>query len=186
MNDMEKNNMKSAAVYISGPHDIDSLEPALQDHARECGYEPVEVYRDDPDVQGHPQLDRMLEEASERGVMAIVVNSLGDLARFPGQLVKVLGRLMELGVGLIAMEEGIDTTTIDTGVLLRVVKAVVDMQHRTMLSTVTQRRSNKAGRPETEVDVEEARRLRAAGLSFGQISSILKAPKGTIHSRLKK
>ncbi|MFH1434946.1 MAG: recombinase family protein [Pseudomonadota bacterium] len=148
------------------------------------GFQQIVVYRDSDDAQSHPQLDRLLQMAAERKIALIVVNTIGDLARAPGQLVEVLGRLMELGVGLISRQEGIDTT-IDAAVLTKVVTAVVEMRRGAMLSMVTTRRKGQPGRPETEVDVEEARRLRAEGLSYGQIAAVLKVPKGTVHGRLK-
>lgn len=178
--------MKSVAVYLSGPRDDGALESLLKGHAIQLGLEVVEVYRDDGVENGHPQLDRMLKEAGEREFAVIVVNGISDLARFPGQLIEVLGRLMELGVGLISRQEELDTTTIEPGAILKVITAVVDMQRRAVLSTVTKRRKDQSGRPTREVDTDEARWLRDQGLSFGQLSELTGIPKGTLHGKLKR
>ena len=172
--------MKFAAIYLSGLRDDGSMESALLNHARLCGFEPVEVYRDSDDAQGHPQLDRMLQDAGEREIVAVVTGSLEHLAQSPGQLVEVLGKLMERGLGLIAKKEGLDTTTHDAGVILKVITAVVELQRRAVLSTATPGRQNRPGRPRLELDFNEVKRLHANGLSVGQLAKHFKCGKTSI------
>src|SRR5262245_32878867 len=108
--------MTKLALYARVPTEAQHAEAqlhALREYARRRGVEAVEYV--DIGVSGRrasrPQLDEMMTACRRREVAAVVVVRLDRLARSLAHLATLGEDLRALGVELISLTEGLDTTT---------------------------------------------------------------------------
>ena len=136
-----------------------------------------------------PQLDAMLTACRRREVEAVVVVRLDRLARSLAHLAALGEELRSLGVELISLTEGLDTTT-PTGRALFGMCGVfsqleVDLlRERTRAGLRAARlRGRILGRPRVldAVQVARAKRLAASGASVRKIAELLGCARATAH-----
>jgi DNA invertase Pin-like site-specific DNA recombinase len=135
-----------------------------------------------------PALDRMMKDARERRIDCIIVWKLDRIGRSLKNFVAIAQELESLDVRLIAVTQGIDTDKQSpTGrLLMHILGAVAEferslIQERVVAGISVARSQGKTlGRPRRVFRRDEAREMRAAGVSWAEISQQLGVPVGTV------
>lgn len=190
--------MKRLALYArvsTGGQDAEIQSHDLRAYAERRGVE-FELYVDQA-VSGRkdrrPGLDRLLDDARRRRVDAVVVTKLDRLARSVRHLTELAATFEGLGVDLVVLDQGIDTSTPGGRLLFHVLAAVgefeVDLiRERTRAGVAAARRKGRhPGRPRT-LDAEGVRRvkrLQASKNSIRRIAQVLGVGRGTVERALK-
>ena len=137
-----------------------------------------------------PALDQLLAAAKRREVDAIAVVKLDRLARSVRHLTQLAGELEALGVDLIVLDQGLDTSTPAGRLLFHMIGAIAEFEadlirERTLAGLAAARRSGaKLGRPLVTDRRTRARilRLRRSGRSLREIAKVVGVSVGTVHS----
>ncbi len=168
---------------------------ALHGYAEARRLEIVEEYIDHG-VSGskdrRPALDEMLAKAKRRAFDAIAVVKLDRLARSTRHLTQLAGELEALGVDLIVVDQGIDTSTPAGRLLFNVLAAIGEFELDLIRERVeagvksAKRRGVRFGRPRLLDDQQRARirRLRASGSSLRSIARLMGVSKSLVAKEL--
>lgn len=146
------------ALYARVSTSDQSVEPqldALRGYAVARGAEALEYI--DAGVSGakdrRPALDRLMADARRRRFDVLVVVKLDRLARSVRHLTRLAGDLEALGVGLVVLDQAIDTTTPSGRFLFHTLSAVAELERdlireRTRAGVAAaKRRGKRLGRP---------------------------------------
>ena len=168
---------------------------ALHGYAEARRLEIVEEYIDHG-ISGskdrRPALDEMLAKAKRRAFDAIAVVKLDRLARSTRHLTQLAGELEALGVDLIVVDQGIDTSTPAGRLLFNVLAAIGEFELDLIRERVeagvksAKRRGVRFGRPRLLDDQQRARirRLRASGSSLRSIARLMGVSKSLVAKEL--
>jgi DNA invertase Pin-like site-specific DNA recombinase len=186
-----------AALYIRTPggaavsdrrapgvnHNSQEQGAGLRRHLAERGWDVVAVYNDHAisNRVRWPQFDALRADARSGEFDAVVINHLGQITRTVPDLLEMLDEFDSLGIGLVAVEDDIDTTeaaTRDTicklvAALLRAERMVRSERSSAALAGArsTGTRSGRTlGRPRLQIDRDRIRALRDQGRSYNQIA----------------
>jgi DNA invertase Pin-like site-specific DNA recombinase len=158
----------------------------------------LEVARVDVDhgVSGgrdrRPALDALLAACRRREVDALAVVKLDRLARSVRHLTALGAELEALGVDLVVLDQGLDTSTPAGRLLFNVLGAIGEFEldlirDRTRAGVeAARRRGKRIGRPPAldRDQLARARRMRDAGRSFSEVAEVLGVGRSTIHRAL--
>ncbi len=163
----------------------------LRDYA-ERRSEPAEEFVDHG-VSGRkdqrPALDLILAAARRRELGTIVVTKLDRLARSVRHLTNLVAEFEALGVDLVVIDQGIDTST-PTGKLLFHVLAAIGEFERDLIVDRTKagmaaarRRGRLPGRPRAldRGQIDRALRLASSGNTVREIAAVLGCSRATAH-----
>ena len=134
-----------------------------------------------------PELQKMLDYVREGE--AIVITKLDRLGRSVADLANISKQLDEKGVGLIVIDQGIDTTTPHGKLMFHMIAAVAEfelsLRYERQMEGIAdaQRKGVKFGRKKT-LDRERIHQLRESGLSMAKIAAELSFSKGAVHKVL--
>ena len=134
-----------------------------------------------------PELQKMLDYVREGE--AIVVTKLDRLGRSVADLANISKTLEDKGVGLIVIDQGIDTTTPHGKLMFHMIAAVAEfelsLRYERQMEGIAdaQRKGVKFGRKKT-LDRERIHQLRESGLSMAKIAAELSCSKGAVHKVL--
>jgi DNA invertase Pin-like site-specific DNA recombinase len=156
---MEERTMPRLALYARVSTLDQKTAPqldALRAYATARGFEVVEEYVDHG-VSGaksrRPALDQLLADARRRRFDAVACVKLDRLARSVRHLTEMAGEFDALGVGLIVLDQAIDTTTPAGRLLFHVLGSIAEFE-RDLISERTRagmaaarRRGARFGRP---------------------------------------
>ncbi len=140
-----------------------------------------------------PALDELVAAARKREIDALAVVKLDRLARSVRHLTELGSELEALGVDLIVIDQGIDTTTPAGRLLFNVLGSIAEFERdlireRTLAGLCAARkRGSRIGRP-TVLDGEKiarAHRLREAGKSTRYIGQVLGVGETTVRRALR-
>ena len=139
-----------------------------------------------------PALDRLLAAARKRQIDALAIVKLDRLARSVRHLTELGAELETLGVDLIVIDQGIDTTTPAGRLLFNVLGSIAEFERdlireRTLAGVAAARkRGATIGRPSAmdEEALARARRMRDSGKSLRQIGEMLGVGVATVHRSL--
>ena len=166
---------------------------ALRRYAEARGLEARECI--DAAVSGaktsRPAFDEMMRAARRRDIDGIVVQKLDRLGRNLRHLLNILGELEALGVQLVALDDGLDTTT-PVGRLFFQIRASFAEYERALIVERTQAGLDRARREGRLVGrraidgeaVARVRRMRAAGRSLRQIAGVLNTSEASVRRAL--
>jgi DNA invertase Pin-like site-specific DNA recombinase len=184
---------KRAAIYVRVSTSDQHLEPQLDPlraHAAARGWA-VQEFRDHG-VSGakdrRPALDELMRAVRRREVDVVVVAKLDRLARSVRHLVELAGEFDALGVGLVVLDQAIDTTTPAGRFLFHSLAAVAELERDLIRERVVagmraaKRRGAAIGRPKA-LDANRAdlvRRRRAAGASLSMLASEFGVGRATV------
>ena len=141
--------------------------------------------------ESRPALDELMQDARRGHFDAVWCWRFDRFARSLRHLVTALEEFQALGIGWISHQENIDTTTPSGRVLFAVIGAMAEFERdiaRERINAGLRRareRGVQLGRRRVEIDVEEAKRLRAEGLSFREVAKRLKVSVGKVHAALR-
>lgn len=136
-----------------------------------------------------PALDRLMDAARRREVDAIAVVKLDRLARSVRHLTQLVGELEALGVDLVVLDQGIDTSTPAGRLLFHVIGAIAEFEtdlirERTVAGVeAARRRGKRIGRPEvTDRKLREriVRLSRIGRKSTREIAALVGVSKSTV------
>jgi DNA invertase Pin-like site-specific DNA recombinase len=137
---------------------------ALREYARARGLEVVEEFVDHG-VSGakdqRPALNRLLKDARRRPFDAVACVKLDRLARSVRHLTTLAGEFDALGIGLVVLDQAIDTTTPSGRLLFHVLGAIAEFERdlireRTAAGMrAARRRGKRIGRPRVQVSRSE-------------------------------
>ena len=135
-----------------------------------------------------PALDALMAEARRREFDVVIVVKLDRLARSVRHLCNLTAELEALGIDLVVIDQGIDTSTPSGRLLFHTLAAVAEFEgdlirERTRAGLeAARRRGRKLGRPRTldRQDRERLQRLRSSGASVRSIAATLGCSATTI------
>jgi DNA invertase Pin-like site-specific DNA recombinase len=166
---------------------------ALREYAAARGLEVVHEYVDHG-VSGtkdrRPALDALLADARRRRFDAVAAVRLDRLARSVQHLTTMCADWEALGVDLVVIDQGIDTSTASGRFLFHTLAAVAELEgalirERTRAGlAAARRRGVKLGGRKPVLDKrgrERVQRLRRAGKSIRQIADLVGVSIGTVH-----
>ena len=184
------------ALYARVSTDDQTVTPqldALREYARARGLEVVDEYVDQG-VSGskdrRPALDEMMAKAKRRSFDAVAVVKLDRLARSTRHLTQLPAELEALGVDLIVIDQGIDTSTPAGRLLFNVLGAIgefeLDMiRERTRAGLrAARKRGRRLGRPRVHVPIAKAQTLLGRGMSVAAVARELGVARATLQKAL--
>lgn len=186
-----------AALYgrVSTPDQRpDAQLDALRAYAAARGLEAREFL--DVGVSGakarRPGLDALTAAVRRREVDVVVCAKLDRLARSVQHLTALAADLEAVGVGLVVLDQAIDTTTPSGRFLFHTLGAVAELERdlireRTRAGIeAARRRGARFGRPPATDGPQRARirRLARAGRSLREIAALTGVPRSTVHRAL--
>ncbi len=170
---------------------------ALRDYVSRRGLEVAREYVDHG-ISGakdrRPALDQLLADARRRSFDALVVVKLDRLARSVRHLTALVAELEALGVDLVVLDQGIDTSTPSGRLLFHVLGSIAEFERdlireRTRAGVAAARRRGKhVGRPRALAAEQRDRllRLRGSGKSLRYIAAMLRVSRATISRELER
>lgn len=186
--------MIKTAIYIrvsTEDQKLDSQADELKMYCDLRGWREFETYSDKlSGVKTRPAFERMLRDIRDGKVERVVCYKLDRIGRSLTHLAMFVDELATRKVPLICTSQGIDTTDSNPAgkFQLAVLMAVAEFERGIILERVNaglasaKRRGVKLGRPGTQDDrVQEARRLRASGMTLQAIATQLGMSYGSVH-----
>ena len=174
---------------------VDLQLDGLRDYARTRSFTVVEEYIDEG-VSGakarRPALDQLLADAHRRRFDGVLIWKLDRLARSVRHLVNVAADLESLGIDLIVLDQGIDTSTSAGRFLFHTLGAVGELERdlireRTVAGlAAAKRRGKRLGRPRVHVPRAKAHALLAEGQSLSEVARSLGIARSTLQRALPK
>jgi DNA invertase Pin-like site-specific DNA recombinase len=172
-------------------HQVDVCRAA----AASRGWTVTEVFTDHG-VSGkkasRPGLDAVLEAARSGDVDVVLVRDVDRLARNAGHFCLLATELQELGVAVVAVNQGIDTTT-PAGVVMAQLMAILGQWEATIIRRrqregIDHARANGVhlGRPRAQVDVVAARHMLLSGMTKVSVARALGVSTRTLRRHLAK
>ena len=151
--------MPRIALYARVSTVEQTVEPqlfALRGYAAARGFEVVEEYVDHG-ISGakdrRPALDRLVADARRRRFDVLAITKLDRLARSVRHLTTLAAELEALGVGLVVLDQAIDTTTPAGRLLFNVLGSIAEFERDLIRERTTaglaaaRRRGATLGRP---------------------------------------
>ena len=135
-----------------------------------------------------PELDRLMQDARLRRFEAVLVWKLDRWGRSVAHCVRTIQDLVALRIRFLSPNEAIDTG-IESPIsrfLLQLLAAFAEMEHEIIRERVragvraAKAKGTSLGRPRRVFRRDEARRMRAEGLSWRRIARILQVPMATV------
>ncbi len=168
-------------------------QDALRSYAAARGLEIVQEFVDHG-ISGskdrRPALDEIMALAKRREFDAVAVVKLDRLARSTRHLTQLAAELEALGVDLIVVDQGIDTSTPAGRLLFNMLGAIGEFEldlvrERTRAGLrAARKRGKRLGRPRVQIPVGEAQRRLQKGESLSSVARSLGCSKATLHRRL--
>jgi len=186
--------MPRVAIYARVSTQDQTTDPqlhALQQYAADRGLGVVDRYVDHG-VSGskgrRPELDRLLADARRRRFDAVACVKLDRLARSVRHLTTLAAAFEALGVDLVVLDQGIDTSTPTGRLLFHVIGAIAELEgdlirERTRAGlAAARRRGKRLGRPSVTDRRKRARihRLRASGHTVKGIAALVRVSRATV------
>jgi DNA invertase Pin-like site-specific DNA recombinase len=160
----------------------------LRDYCRRRGWEITSEYVDNGHSgarESRPALDRLMADARQRLVDAVVVYRYDRFARSLRQLVNALEEFRALGIDFVSLREGVDTSTPNGRLVFGIFASIAEFERELIRDRVrsglaaARARGKKLGRPRRCVDRAKVARLRASGQSWSKIARSLGISRGT-------
>lgn len=191
---MKRTSRNRLAVYARVSTGEQTVEPqllGLRRYAEARGLEIVEEFTDEA-VSGakdrRPALDRLVGAARRREFDVLAITKLDRLARSVRHLVGLTAELEALGVDLIVLDQGLDTSTPSGRLLFHVLASIAEFERDLIIERtkagleVARRKGKRFGRPLATDRRQRARilRLRRAGQSIRSIATLTGVSHGTV------
>ncbi|MCL2448608.1 MAG: recombinase family protein [Polyangiaceae bacterium] len=190
-------NAKRVAVYAR----VSTLDQSHESQLGECraycerrGWSVVGEFVDQG-ISGtkdrRPALDDMMTRVRRGGVDVVAVWKFSRFARSVRHLVTALEEFRALDVDFVSISEGIDTSTPVGRMTFAMVGAIDEFFVDTLRENtraglaVAKRKGKRLGRPRRRIDVDEARRLVAGGMSVRGAARAMAVPLRTVQRALK-
>ena len=186
---------RRCALYCRVSTAEQTVEPqlhALRAYATARGFEAIEYV--DAGESGaktkRPALDLLLADAKRRRFDLVAITKLDRLARSVHHLVTLARDFEALGIDLVVLDQGVDTTTPSGRLLFHVLSSIAEFERdlireRTRAGVANARRRGKRiGRPRADVDRLALLRLVRTGATVTAMSRTLGVARSTIRGLL--
>ncbi len=192
--------MPRAALYArvsTAEQTVDPQLDALREYARARGLEVIEEFVDQG-VSGskdrRPALDGLLKDAQRRRFDLVARVKLDRLARSVRHLTTLAAEFEALGIGLVVLDQAIDTTTPSGRLLFHVLGAIAEFERdlireRTVAGMrAARRRGKRIGRPRaiTGASSFALERGLAEGRSIRSLASELGVSRATVTAEVRR
>jgi DNA invertase Pin-like site-specific DNA recombinase len=140
--------------------------------------------------ESRPELNRLMSDAHQRKIDAVVVWKVDRFGRSLRHLVNALADLDSYGVAFVSLRDNLDLSTPSGRLMFQVVGAMAEFERSLIQERVRAGLRNAKlkgkilGRPRRIVSSDEMTRLRAQGASFREIAKAVGASPGTVRTRL--
>lgn len=124
--------------------------------------------------ESRPALNRLIADARQRKLDAVLVWKLDRFGRSLKHLVNTLADLEALGVTFVSIRDNIDLTTPSGRLMLHLIAAMAEFERTLIQERVraglqnAKRKGKRLGRPRAIVDAHKIAHLRAQGLPSGK------------------
>src|SRR5579862_3865163 len=194
--------LMNAAIYarVSTTDQTNAIQVReLKEYVERRGWEVAGIYEDQMSgaKASRPGLNQLIADARLRKFDAVLVLKLDRFGRSLVQCVGAIQELQALGIRFIAISQGLDTDQSNptSQLLMHILAAVAQFERELIHERVSAgmraakthgtKTGNAIGRPRRVFDREEVVRLRAAGLSIGNIARQMSIGVGTVVRVLK-
>lgn len=137
--------------------------------------------------ESRPALNRLLADARQRKLDAVLVWKLDRFGRSLKHLVNTLADLEALGVAFVSIRDNIDLTTPSGRLMLHLVAAMAEFERALIQERVraglqnAKKKGKRLGRRPVAVDASKIASLRASGASWRAISRQMGVGSGTLY-----
>jgi DNA invertase Pin-like site-specific DNA recombinase len=162
----------------------------LREYAGSRGWKIVQEYVDQG-VSGskdsRPALNRLMSDAHQRKIDAVLVWKLDRFGRSLRHLVNALAELEALGVAFISLRDNLDLSTPSGRLMFQIIGAMAEFERSLIQERVkaglrnAKAKGQRLGRPCSDVDKAEVEALRASGASWRAVAEKLGVGVGTVH-----
>ena len=162
----------------------------LRDYAGSRGWAIAQEYTDQG-VSGskdsRPPLNRLMNDAKQRRIDAVLVWKLDRFGRSLCHLVNALAELEALGVAFVSLRDNLDLATPSGRLMFQIIGAMAEFERALIQERVkaglrnARAKGKRLGRPRVDVDRTAVTKLRESGASWRSISKQLQIPVATLH-----
>lgn len=173
---------------------LEAQRRALEQFCASRGITEFEVYEDfaiSGTSKSRPQLDLMMQEVRSGTVNTVIVYSFSRFARSTKFLLDTLEEFGGLGVNFVSLTENIDLSTPIGKAMFSIIAALATLERDLVSQRVkmgmlnAKAKGKQIGRPQSLPD-DLIASMRARGLSYREISKMLKIGQGSITSALRR
>ena len=174
---------------LNGQHPEMQLDE-LREYANRRGWLVAGEYIDEGvsgSKESRPALNRLLVDARQRKLDAVLVWKLDRFGRSLKHLVNTLADLEALGVAFVSIRDNIDLTTPSGRLMLHLIAAMAEFERALIQERVraglqnAKRKGKRLGRRPVAVDATAVASLRASGASWRSISRQMGVGIGTLY-----
>lgn len=160
----------------------------LREYAGRRGWQIVEEYIDQGvsgSKESRPALNRLMGDACRRRFDAILVWKIDRFGRSLKHLVNSLAELAAFRVAFVSLRDNLDLSTPSGRLMFQIIGAMAEFERALIQERVraglrnARNKGRRLGRPRVIVDATRIATLRAQGLSWSQIVSVMGIGKGT-------
>jgi len=162
----------------------------LREYAASRGWKIMQEYVDQG-VSGskdsRPALNRLMSDAHQRKIDAVLVWKLDRFGRSLRHLVNALAELEALGVAFISLRDNLDLSTPSGRLMFQIIGAMAEFERSLIQERVkaglrnAKAKGQRLGRPRADVDEAEVEALRGSGASWRVVAEKLGVGVGTVH-----
>ena len=187
---------QTVALYLrvsTSSQTTDNQRRELETYCKRQQWKISKVY-EDAGVSGakndRPALNEILRDARKGKFDVVCVWKIDRLARSTIHLLNVLTELNNAGVGFVSTTQAIDTTTSYGKMVLTFLGAIAEFERDTICERVkaglsrAKEQGVRLGRPRVGFDVNEAIRLKKAGMSWSKLAGKLNVSSATLRRTL--
>jgi DNA invertase Pin-like site-specific DNA recombinase len=183
-----------AAIYarvstINGQQDPEMQLREQREYAERRGWDVAGEYVD-RGVSGskdhRPALDSMMVAAQGRKFDVVLIWKLDRFARSLKHLVNALAEFEALGIVFVSLRDNLDLTTPAGRLMFQIIGAMAEFERALIQERVraglrhARAKGKRLGRPRHAYPQAKVERLRAQGMSWGEISGRVGIPKPTL------
>jgi DNA invertase Pin-like site-specific DNA recombinase len=162
----------------------------LREYAASRGWKIVQEYVDQG-VSGskdsRPALNRLMSDAHQRKIDAVLVWKLDRFGRSLRHLVNALAELEALGVAFVSLRDNLDLSTPSGRLMFQIIGVMAEFERSLIQERVkaglrnAKAKGQRLGRPRADVNKAEVEALRASGASWRAVAEKLGVGVGTAH-----
>ena len=193
--------VNKAGIYVrtSTLKQDDSLviqEEKLRNYCKAKGYEVVGLYKDEgfsgATTEARKELERLMKDAERGEIDIVIVTDLDRFARSTKDLLDLVERLNIYGAKLAALNQPIDTSTMEGELFITILGAIAEFEKKLILRrlSVGRERAKKEGKNihkrKIDIPLKKIEEYLKKGLSCNAIAKIFNVSVPSIHDRVTK
>jgi len=178
-----------ARVSTSNGHQDPEMQlRELREFADRRGWQIADVYTDTVtgSKDSRPALNRLMSDAKQRRIAAVLVWKLDRFGRSLRHLVNALAELEAVGVTFVSLRDNLDLTTPAGRLMFQIIGAMAEFERALIQERVkaglpnARAKGKRLGRPRVFVSDSKVESMRASGASWRTIAKELGVGIGTV------